>query len=164
GGIAWSATTPGGTKDTGLYRNAAGVLEITNGTAGAGGALLVRGAGATHGEALTINSSSELLTLSTSGLTTDTSANLLPANAIILSVTCRVTTTITTTTNWAVGDPTTAARFSAANATLTSGTTSIGLDHLSGAVATLAAGPTQIAAAKVRITCTGANPGAGAIR
>lgn len=160
--IGWgnSFTAP----DAAFSRNAAGVVEVNNGVSGTGGALLVRGAGAINGQALTINSASELLTLSTGGLTTDTSANLLPAGAIILSVTCRVTTTITTTTNWAVGDPTTAARFSAANATLTAGTTSIGLDHLSGAVATLAAGPTQAAAAKVRITCTGANPGAGAIR
>lgn len=107
---------------------------------------------------------SELLTLSTVGLTTDTAANLLPANAIIEAVVCRITTTITTTTNWAVGDPTTAARFSAANATLTAGTTSVGIDCWSGAVTTLAAGPSQAAAAKVRITCTGANPGAGVIR
>lgn len=105
----------------------------------------------------------ELLTLSTGGTTTDTSANLLPAGAVIEAVCCRVTTTITTATNWSVGDPTTAARFSAANATLVSGTTSIGLDHWSGAVTTLAAGPSQAAAAKVRITTTG-TPGAGVIR
>ncbi len=109
-------------------------------------------------------SSSELLTLSTSGLTTDTTANLLPANSIIESVVCRVTTTITTTTNWAVGDATTSARFSSPNATLTSGTTSVGLNHMQGSVSTDAAGPVQTSAAKVRITCTGSNPGAGVIR
>lgn len=107
---------------------------------------------------------SENLTLSTSGLTTDTSANLLPANAIIEAVACRVTTTITTTTNWAVGDGTTSNRFSAANATLTSGTTSVGLRHQQGSITTDATGPVQTSAAPVRITCTGANPGAGAIR
>jgi hypothetical protein len=105
----------------------------------------------------------ESLTLSTVGLTTDTTLNLLPAGALIEAVCCRVTTAITLTTNWAVGDPTTAARFSAANATLAAGTTSVGIDQWSGAVTTLAAGPSQAANAKVRITCTGANPGAGVI-
>lgn len=106
---------------------------------------------------------SELLTLSTSGATTDTTANLLPANSIIEAVVCRVTTTITTATDWSVGDGTTAARFSSANATLVAGTTSVGLNHQKGAVTTDAAGPTQVSAAKVRITTTG-TPGAGAIR
>lgn len=105
----------------------------------------------------------ELITLSTSGTTTDSSANLLPANSIIQGVTCRVTTTITTATDWSVGDPTTAARFSSANATLTSGTTSVGLNHHAGSVSTDAAGPTQATAAKLRITTTG-TPGAGAVR
>jgi hypothetical protein len=40
----------------------------------------------------------------------------------------------------------------------------VGLDHWSGAVSTLATGPSQAAAAKVRITCTGSNPGAGVVR
>jgi hypothetical protein len=108
--------------------------------------------------------SEEEITLSTSGLTTNSAANLLPANSIIESVCCRITQAITVTTNWAVGDPTTAARFSSANATLALGTTSVGMDHWSGAVTTLAAGPSQAAAATVRITCTGSNPGAGKIR
>jgi len=99
--------------------------------------------------------SSELITLSTGGATTDSSANLLPANSLIEAVGCRVTTTITTATDWSVGDTTTAARFSSANATLTSGTTSVGMNHMKGAVTTDAAGPTQAAAAK---------PGAGVIR
>lgn len=115
----------------------------------------INGARWTHGNL------SEEITLSTSGLTTDSSANLLPANSIIEAVVCRVTTTITTTTNWAVGDPTTSARFSAANATLASGTTSVGITQCDQAGA---AGPKQVSAAKVRITCTGSNPGAGKIR
>lgn len=109
-------------------------------------------------------SNSELLTLSTGGLTTDTVGNLLPANSIIESVVVRVTTTITNTTNWAVGDGTTSGRFASANGTLTAGTTTVGLNHWSGAVTTLAAGPSQSSASKVRITCTGSNPGAGAVR
>lgn len=105
-------------------------------------------------------SSSELLTLSTVGTTTDTSGNLLPANSIIESVVARVTTTITTATDWKLGDATTAGRFNPAVATLTSGTTAVGLTHVD---QTGAAGPIQSAAAKVRVTTTG-TPGAGAIR
>jgi len=106
---------------------------------------------------------SELLTLSTSAATTDTAANLLPANAIIEAVVTRVTTTITTAATFSVGDPTTAARFSASAGGITSGSTRVGIDHWSGAVTTLAAGPSQASAAKVRITCN-ATPGAGVIR
>jgi hypothetical protein len=105
----------------------------------------------------------EEITLATGGLTTDSTANLLPANSVILAVTARVTQAITATTNWALGDGTTAARFAAANATLALGTTSVGLDCRQPA-ATNAAGPVQTAAAKLRVTCTGANPGAGKIR
>lgn len=106
----------------------------------------------------------ELITLNTGGLTTDSVADLLPANSIIEAVVGRVVTTITTTSDWAIGDPTTSDRFASPNATLVAGTTFVGLNQFSGAVSTLAAGPTQAAAAKVRITCTGANPGAGSIR
>jgi hypothetical protein len=105
----------------------------------------------------------ELLTLSTGGTTTDTAANLLPANAIIEAVVARVTTTITTATDWKLGDATTAGRFSAANAVMTAGATAVGLEHQQGSVATNAAGPVQTAAAKVRVTTTG-TPGAGVIR
>jgi hypothetical protein len=117
----------------------------------------------THGEQWCRGSMTELLTLSTSGTTTDTTNNLLPVDAIIESVVVRITTTITTATNWSVGDGTTAARFCSSNATLTAGTTSTCLNHQKGGVATDAAGPTQTAAAKVRITTTG-TPGAGVIR
>jgi lysophospholipase L1-like esterase len=70
----------------------------------------LRGLGATHGESLVIDSVSEEITLATGATTTDSSANLLPAGALILSVTARVTTTITTAANWKVGDATTANR------------------------------------------------------
>lgn len=105
----------------------------------------------------------EAITLSTSGTTTDSAADLLPAGAIILSVTCRVNTTITTATAWAVGDATTSQRFVSNNSTMTAGTTAIGLNQMQGSVTTDAAGPVQAAAAKLRITTTG-TPGAGVIR
>lgn len=110
-----------------------------------------------------IGQASELITLSIAGTTTDSTADLLPANSIIDAVTATVITTITTATDWKLGDPTSAGRFSAVNATMTAGASSVGLLHMAGDVATVALGPTQAAAAKVRITTTG-TPGAGAIR
>ena len=103
---------------------------------------------------------SELITLSTSGTTTDSVANLLPANSIIEAVVARVTTTITTATDWKLGDATTPGRFTAADSIMTAGETQIGLVQVD---QTGAAGPKQIAAAKLRITTTG-TPGAGVIR
>jgi len=105
---------------------------------------------------------SEEITLSTVGLTTDSAGYLLPANSMIDAVVCRITQTITTTTNWAVGTNVVAARFSAANATKTAGTTSVGTDHQD--QVGLGIGPRQDINAPIRITCTGANPGAGKIR
>ena len=119
---------------------------------------------ATNGATWVSGQITELITLSTGGLTTDSAGDLLPANSIIKAVACYVVTEITDTTSWAVGDPTTAARFSATNSTLTVGEASVGLAHQQGGVATDAAGPAQIAAAKLRITATGSNPGAGAVR
>lgn len=116
-----------------------------------------------NGASWTRQAVSESITLSTSGATTDSTADLLPANSIIKSVVCRVTTTVTTATDWKVGDATTSGRFAAANSTMTAGSTSVGLVHMFGNVSTTAAGPSQAAAAKLRITTTG-TPGAGVIR
>lgn len=96
---------------------------------------------------------SELLTLT--GLTTDTSSNLLPANALIQAVTVRVTQTITgSVTAFDVGDPVTQTRF-ATGLALSAGTTDTGRRQWRGSVTTDATGPTQESAAKVRITGTG---------
>jgi hypothetical protein len=117
---------------------------------------LVAGTGASwmHGY------STEQITLSTSGSTTDSAANLLPANSIIEAVVAYVITTITTATDWKLGDATISGRFSAPNSTMTAGTTQIGLVHVD---QTGTSGPRQTAAAKLRITTTG-TPGAGKIR
>jgi len=104
----------------------------------------------------------ESITLSTSGTTTDSTIDL-PANSIILSVTGRITTTITTATDWKLGDATIADRFSDANATLTSGTTTVGINQWKADRTTAGQGPYQASTAKVRITTTG-TPGAGVIR
>lgn len=101
----------------------------------------------------------ETITLATDGLTTDSTANLLMANAIIAPVFCEVMTTITTATGWSVGISGTAARFLANTTDLTAGTTKVGMAHLTGTVAFI-----QAAAAKVRITAAANNPGAGAVR
>lgn len=103
---------------------------------------------------------SESITLSTSSATTDSVANLLPANSIIESVVARVTTTITTATDWKLGDATTSGRFSAVNSSMTAGTTQVGLVHIDQSGT---AGPRQTSAAKLRITTTG-TPGAGVVR
>lgn len=151
--------------DTGLKRLSAGQVQVTDGSTGIGkltsNELTV--ASAANGATWVQGVATELLTLATGALFTDTAANLLPANAIIESVLTRVTTTITTAVSFSVGDPTTAARFSASAGGVTAASTRVGIDHWSGAVATLAAGPSQAAAAKVRITCN-ANPGAGIVR
>lgn len=105
---------------------------------------------------------SELITLSTVALTTDSTGNLLHANSLIDAVVCRQTTAITVSTNWGISDPTTANRFAAATAIAT--TTLVGLDQNDPQGAAAANGPKQLTAAKLRITVTGANAGAGVVR
>lgn len=105
---------------------------------------------------------SESITLNTGGTTTDSTIDL-PANSIILSVTGRITTTITTATDWKLGDATIADRFSDSNATLTSGTTTVGINQWKADRTTAGQGAFQQSTAKVRITTTG-TPGAGVIR
>ncbi len=161
--IATSAfsSTPG--RHEGEIREATDTGAIWVWHSGAWVSALTSTLAATNGAADTRSYSTELITLSTSGTTTTSSGNLLPANSLIKAVVCRVTTTITTATAWQVGDGTTAARFSASNSTMTAGTTVVGLAHMAGNVTTTAAGPTQAAAAPLVITTTG-TPGAGAIR
>lgn len=105
----------------------------------------------------------EEITLATTGLTTDSTANLLPANSLILGLYAKVTTLITTTTSWAVGDAATADRFTDANSTLLAGTAS-GSANIFNQAKAAGYTPYQAAAAKVRITGAGSNPGAGKIR
>lgn len=108
---------------------------------------------------------SEEITLNTGGTTTDSAANLLPANAIIEAVVARVTQGITTATDWKLGDASQAARFLGAQSggQLALGATAVGLAHRDPTVASADLGLVQSAAAKLRITTTG-TPGAGKIR
>lgn len=99
----------------------------------------------------------ELVTIAAAA-STDTTIDL-PADSIIMAVTARVTTVIPTATSFSIGDPTTAARFKSGVSTAAN-TTAVGIDHWSGAVSTLAAGPSQASAAKVRLTMAGGTPAA----
>ncbi len=105
----------------------------------------------------------ETITLDTAATFTDSIANMLGLNCIIDAVVARVQTAIATATDWSLGDPTTADRFLSATTDLAGTTRKVGLNHWQGGVSTDAAGPVQLANAKVRITTTG-TPSAGAIR
>ncbi len=76
-----------------------------------------------------------------------------PANSMIFAVLATISTTITTATEWCVGDGSTVTKYAAINVTLTAGTKSVpaGVPHL------------VTAATPVTITTTG-TPGAGKIR
>jgi hypothetical protein len=131
-------------------------IHLLNGISGA----LAAG---TYLDKATIVTLTEDITLATGAATTDSTTNLLPANSLILAVTSRVTTAITTAVNYTLGDAAVAARFAAANTGVTLGSTGIGIAQWHGVVSATNAGPTQAADAKIRITCN-ANPGAGKIR
>lgn len=134
-----------------------GIEQLDNQTA----TLLVAG----NGSRWVFGQNSEDLTLSTSATTTDTAANLLPANAFILGVSGTVTTTITTgCTGWQLGDPTTAGRFTASDTTLTQGESKVGSVMATTGVASATTGVWQSAAAKIRVTCATAAAGAGKVR
>jgi len=135
-----------------------GGTQVQDGTYGSKLSNVVTGCETTFG----------ITTLNTGGTTTDTGVSCLPANSIIDAVVARVTTTITSAcTGWELGDGTTAARFSSNNTGLTAGTTTdathIGTFNNTG-IASATTGMWQASAAKVRVTCAGGNPGAGAIR
>lgn len=111
----------------------------------------------------------ELVTLATGAQTTDTVGNVLPANSVIDMVQGVVNTTITSAcTGWELGDASTAARFSTNDTTLTAGEAvpkaSFAPAQLGTGVASATTGVYQAAAAKLRITCAGGNPGAGKVR
>jgi len=88
---------------------------------------------------------------------TSSATDLIPAGAVVLGVTVRVTTLITGATTFTIGDGTDADKWGATIA-LTAGTTTSGASFT-------AAGPTLYAAAtSVVLTATGSNFTAGAVR
>lgn len=147
-GIGWSSDAADAytnAADTILWRDgAANTIAQKNGNADQFSRLYGANGGYwEHG----VNS--ELLTVAVAA-STDTTGNLLPANAIIEAVVVRVTAIIPTAATFIVGDATTAARF-ATGVLVAADTTAVGLLHRHPDVAA-AAGPVQVAAAKVRIT------------
>lgn len=108
----------------------------------------------------------ELLALSTSGVTTTGTHNLLPAGSILESVDCVVKVTITGSgvTGWEVGDGTTVDRFISTVSALTAGTSARGWNIRQPAYATTnAKGPIQPTLAQVVVTAVGGTPTAGQI-
>ena len=110
--------------------NITGVLTVTGPGEVDGALTLLAGittasvlAASTKGAGMKLTVTEEEITLDTGGTTSDSVANLLPALSLILYVGARVTTTIVTATDWKLGDGTTGDRFTAANSTLTAGTT-----------------------------------------
>jgi hypothetical protein len=143
-GIYFLSGIVGTSSDATLVRDGVGILAIKAGVTdqffrlyGANGGYWERGV------------SSELLTIAAAA-STDTTGNLLPANAIIEAVTVRVITVIPTAATFTVGDAATPARF-ATGVAVAADTTAVGLLQRNPADAD-AAGPVQASAAKVRIT------------
>jgi hypothetical protein len=137
----------GGAENSGLFGEASAVLALKNSATAANIVDMKFRIYSLAGGSWEHGSASELVTIAAAA-TTDTTANLLPANAIIEAVTARVTTVIPTAATFTVGDATTAARF-ATGVAAAAGTTVVGLTHADQAAA---AGPIQTTAAKIRIT------------
>jgi hypothetical protein len=154
---------PGVCAVTATFSNTHGAGElIASGTGGFQEA--VNDASLNGGGAVQFHNT-ELVTLATGTTTTDTSANVLPANSLLFGVTGVVNTTITgSCTGWELGDATTAARFTGNDTTLTAGEKKVASTQLTTAVASATAGMFQTSAAKIRITCAGGNASAGKIR
>jgi hypothetical protein len=99
-----------------------------------------------------------VVTLNTGALTTTTTTKI-PTQYYSLGVAARVTTTITTSANWAVGSAASGTAFTSVNATLTAGTTALANIQTSTALT----GTTNALQAVV-FTMGTSNPGAGAIK
>ena len=115
-----------------------------------------------NGSARLIVSTTEEITLSTSGSVTDSSTNLLIGDSLVLAVTYNITQTIVGPTDMQIGDATTAQRFLASHSPLgmTTGVGGVALDHQLGTAARF---PGQKGASTLRITLNG-TPSAGKVR
>jgi hypothetical protein len=156
----WSAGQPGASAgDLFLKRGAANVLLQENANVAQASRL-----SAGYSGYLESGSISEEITLSLIAVTTDSTANLLPANALIDFVTFRVTADITggTATISLGDDDGNATRFVNAAAEIHSGDTGVGIIQWNPTNAD-AVGPVQAAASKIRITAN-AQPTGGKVR
>jgi hypothetical protein len=93
----------------------------------------------------------ELLTIAAAANSNTVDATMLPANSLIQAVVGRFTAAPGGSTTCTIGDATTAGRFATGVSTALN-TTFRGILHWSGAVTTLAAGPSQAADAGIRVT------------
>lgn len=105
-----------------------------------------------------ISVAEEVVTIAAAA-SSDSVANLLPANSLIAVVVGRVTVVIPTATSFTVGDATQAARF-ATGVAVAAGTTFVGMLQWNPAVASDDLGPRQVSAAKIRLTMAGGTPAA----
>jgi hypothetical protein len=107
----------------------------------------------------------ETVTLSLGGVTTDSAANLLPANAVILSVSSYVVQAPDgPLTQYSVGDAANPARFISNSTAILVDQGAVGLRHWRPTAATDAEGPFQTTAAPVRITADAAPTSTGQIK
>lgn len=160
------AACPGGNLGVGASNQCASITATFSNTHGASAPVgsgdqgveeAITDAGLQGGGTVYWQIDTGIVTLNTGGLTT-TSTTKVPTNFYNAGASARVTTTITTSTNWAVGISGATAIFASANSTLTAGTTA-----LANQVAPTSTGTTSSLTA-VLVTVTGANAGAGAVK
>jgi hypothetical protein len=153
--IAWSSTTSAqGSVDSGIARNAAGVVRVTNGSTGTG--TLVAGTTSTKDARTTYGGAATDLTCSGGGSATLTATNLIPDGAFLLGVSTRITTALTGSTGFSVGDGSDADLYGV-QAAATQGSTTSNAD------ATATWGNPQLSAVSPVLTFSGGACTAGAI-
>lgn len=162
-GLVWGNGNADVSPDCGLERAAAGIVKFTDGSDAGTGAGGCQPAQSASGSNVRILTAEENLVLNTGATITDTTADLLPANSVILAVMTRTTTAITTAVNFDVGDPTTATRFATNYTGVALDSVAVHTTAITTGIANATTGIFQAAAAKIRIT-TDANPGAGRVK
>lgn len=155
GGYSWCqyADDAANTPDTKLSRNAAGVVEVNSGTAGTYRDLIARSLfvapSSANGQKLGLTELTELTTIAAAA-TTDTTIQM-PAGAIVVAVSVRVTTAIPDATSFDVGDSGSANRFNTASVGVAANSTDAG---------TKAGAYYNASALSVRLTMNGTPPAA----
>lgn len=160
-----SSVSPSSCTITATFANSHGSGDLIMSSSGGVNEALFD-AGSHGGGKIQWEADSGEVTLSTSGATTTLCSNCIPANAVIEGVVARVGATITGCSGgWELGDGTTAARFTAANTTLTAGTVSASDVQNTSGIASVTTGiMNQSASAKSIVnTCVTSNATAGAI-
>ena len=123
----------------------------------------VKGATADFGGGFFAYYFEEEVTLNTGGVTT-TSGIVLPVGSLVASVSARITETITTAVNWAIGVTGDTTKFIPTDTTLTAGYTTVNQDSFDPTGAALLNGPMVTTSADTILVTTNAGVGAGKIR